>query len=57
MNGGVALVRFEGEGSSTLDIVPLEGGTFSVQLIPQISALLLKYDVSPENWIPPPELL
>ena len=45
-NGSIALVNFEGENSHTLDIVPLEGGTFSAQLIPQISALLSKHGLT-----------
>lgn len=45
-NGSLALVRFETESAHTLELVPLEGGTFSAQLIPQISALLLKHDLS-----------
>lgn len=38
--GSVASAQFE-----TLDLVPLEGGTFSAQLVPQISALLKKQDL------------
>src|SRR5438270_606217 len=45
-NGSLALVRFEAESAHTLEIVPLEGGRFSAQLIPQISALLLKHDLT-----------
>jgi methylmalonyl-CoA epimerase/tRNA threonylcarbamoyl adenosine modification protein YeaZ len=45
-NGSIALVRFEGETSRTLDVVPLEGGTFSAQLVPQISALLTKHKLN-----------
>src|SRR6266536_4211252 len=45
-NGSLALVRFEAESAHPLEIVPLEGGTFSAQLIPQISALLLKHDLT-----------
>jgi tRNA threonylcarbamoyladenosine biosynthesis protein TsaB len=39
-NGSLALVRFEGESSHTLEVISLEGGNFSAQLVPQISALL-----------------
>src|SRR5262249_30318992 len=45
-NGSIALVRFAGVNSRTLDVVPLEGGTFSAQLIPQISALLSKHKLT-----------
>jgi tRNA threonylcarbamoyladenosine biosynthesis protein TsaB len=41
-NGSLALVRFEAEASHTLELVSLEGGNFSAQLVPQISALLSK---------------
>ncbi|MBO0911065.1 MAG: tRNA (adenosine(37)-N6)-threonylcarbamoyltransferase complex dimerization subunit type 1 TsaB [Acidobacteria bacterium] len=45
-NGTIALVEF-GEGSPrTLEVVPLEGGTFSAQLVPQISDLLLRHNMS-----------
>jgi tRNA threonylcarbamoyladenosine biosynthesis protein TsaB len=42
-NGSVALVRFEMRNSRTLALVPLEGGTFSAQLVPQIAELLQKH--------------
>jgi tRNA threonylcarbamoyladenosine biosynthesis protein TsaB len=45
-NGSLALVRFEGDSASTLEVVPLEGGTFSAQLVPQISALLSKHNLT-----------
>ncbi len=45
-NGSLALVRFEAESAHTLEIVPLEGGNFSAQLVPQISALLLKHNLT-----------
>jgi tRNA threonylcarbamoyladenosine biosynthesis protein TsaB len=45
-NGSIALVRFDGESSQTLEVVPLEGGTFSAQLVPQISELLAKHNFS-----------
>lgn len=48
-NGSLALVRFEGESSRTLELVSLEGGTFSAQLVPQISALLTKYSLAKSN--------
>jgi tRNA threonylcarbamoyladenosine biosynthesis protein TsaB len=48
-NGSIALLRF-GEGKpQTLDLVPLEGGTFSAQLVPQISALLKKHSFEKED--------
>jgi tRNA threonylcarbamoyladenosine biosynthesis protein TsaB len=45
-NGSLALVRFEAEASRTLELVSLEGGTFSAQLVPQISALLTKHNLA-----------
>ena len=42
-NGSIALVECEPSSSRTLDLVPLEGGTFSAQLVPQMAALLQKY--------------
>jgi tRNA threonylcarbamoyladenosine biosynthesis protein TsaB len=39
-NGSIALVQFEQANPRTLEVVPLEGGTFSAQLVPQISELL-----------------
>lgn len=48
-DGSLALVRFEGKNARTLDIVLLEGGTFSAQLVPQISALLSKHNLAKNN--------
>jgi tRNA threonylcarbamoyladenosine biosynthesis protein TsaB len=45
-NGSLALVRFEAGTSHTLELVSLEGGTFSAQLVPQISALLTKRNLA-----------
>ena len=47
--GSLALVRFEGEKPEVLDILPLEGGTFSAQLVPQISTLLAKHNLSKKD--------
>jgi len=45
-NASIALVEF-GQGSPrTLEVVPLEGGTFSAQLVPQISDLLVRHGLS-----------
>jgi tRNA threonylcarbamoyladenosine biosynthesis protein TsaB len=44
--GSIALVKFEGENARTLEIVPLEGGTFSAQLVPQISDALNRHSLS-----------
>ena len=48
-NGSLALVRFEAESAHTLELVPLEGGTFSAQLVPQISVLLLKHSLTKQD--------
>ena len=42
-NGSLALVRFENESPQKIDLVPLEGGAFSAQLVPQIAELLQKH--------------
>jgi tRNA threonylcarbamoyladenosine biosynthesis protein TsaB len=39
-NGSIALVQCEPGTYQTLDVNPLDGGTFSAQLVPQISHLL-----------------
>jgi tRNA threonylcarbamoyladenosine biosynthesis protein TsaB len=41
-NGGLALVRFDAGQPRVLEAVPLAGGTFSAQLVPQISALVAR---------------
>ncbi|MFZ0957329.1 MAG: tRNA (adenosine(37)-N6)-threonylcarbamoyltransferase complex dimerization subunit type 1 TsaB [Candidatus Sulfotelmatobacter sp.] len=42
--GSIALARGDANGSfEVLDVVPLAGGTFSAQLVPQIAALLTKH--------------
>ena len=45
-HGSIALVRGEANTTSTLEVVPLQGGTFSAQLIPQIAELLSKHGLS-----------
>jgi tRNA threonylcarbamoyladenosine biosynthesis protein TsaB len=46
-NGSIALAQAKPDGScSTLELVPLAGGTFSAQLVPQIAALLSKHGFS-----------
>src|ERR1700687_4335651 len=45
-NGSLALVRFEAGASQTVELVSLEGGNFSAQLVPQISALLSKHNLA-----------
>ena len=42
-NGSIALVRLEQGSPRTLEVVALEGGTFSAQLVPQISELLQRH--------------
>lgn len=44
--GSIALARCEGRGAHVLDLVPLQGGTFSAQLVSQISQLLAKHSLS-----------
>lgn len=45
-DGSIALVRCERESCQTVDVVPLQGGTFSAQLVPQIAALLEQHGFS-----------
>src|SRR6185312_5786065 len=45
-DGSIALVKFEDGTASTVEIVPLEGGTFSAQLVPQISDTLNRHGFS-----------
>jgi len=50
-NGSIALARAPESARHSselniLDVVPLEGGTFSAQLVPQIAALLAKHGLS-----------
>lgn len=45
-NGSIALVRLEQGTPRTLEVVPLEGGTFSAQLVPQISNLLQRHGLT-----------
>lgn len=42
--GSIALAECSAETCEIVEIVPLTGGTFSAQLIPQISALLAKHN-------------
>lgn len=42
-NGSVALARAVSDDISLIESVPLAGGTFSAQMVPQISALLSKH--------------
>lgn len=48
-NGSIALVDCRGETSRSLAVVPLEGGTFSAQLVPQIAALLQKQGLTKQQ--------
>jgi len=41
--GSIALVEFEQGNARTLEVIPLEGGTFSAQLVPQISDALNRH--------------
>jgi tRNA threonylcarbamoyladenosine biosynthesis protein TsaB len=46
-HGTIALARCGPDNAcSVIEVVPLEGGTFSAQLVPQISALLAKHEFS-----------
>jgi tRNA threonylcarbamoyladenosine biosynthesis protein TsaB len=45
-HGSIALARAEPGAFQVIEVVPLVGGTFSAQLVPQISALLAKHGFS-----------
>ena len=45
-DGSIALVKFEQGSARTLEVVPLVGGTFSAQLVPQISELLSRHGLN-----------
>lgn len=46
-HGSIALARCgEGQRCEVIELVPLQGGTFSAQLVPQIAALLAKHGFS-----------
>jgi len=45
-DGSIALVKFEQGNAHTLEVVPLEGGTFSAQLVPQISDALNRHGLT-----------
>src|SRR6266536_5930845 len=48
-NGSIALVRFAAEAPQIIEVVALEGGTFSAQLVPQISCLLGKHGLTKQD--------
>lgn len=45
-NGSVALANCAGESCSVVDVMPLTGGAFSAQLVPQIATLLERHGYS-----------
>jgi tRNA threonylcarbamoyladenosine biosynthesis protein TsaB len=45
-DGSIALVKFEQGNARTIEVVPLEGGTFSAQLVPQISDALNRHGLT-----------
>ena len=49
-HGSIALAHCGPEAAcSVIEVVPLDGGTFSAQLFPQIAALLAKHDLSKQD--------
>ena len=49
-HGSIALAQCQPDGGcEILEVLPLAGGTFSAQLVPQIAALLAKYHFSKAN--------
>lgn len=45
-DGSIALVKCDQRSARALEVVPLEGGTFSAQLVPQISDTLNRHGLS-----------
>jgi tRNA threonylcarbamoyladenosine biosynthesis protein TsaB len=48
-NGSLALVDCTDEACRTLELVPLQRGTFSAQLVPQLAALLQKHGLAKQD--------
>jgi len=48
-SGGIAMARADGEQFTLLESAPIEGGTFSSQLIPLLAALLKKHNLKKED--------
>lgn len=48
-NGSIALARADEHDFQALEVVPLAGGTFSAQLVPQIADLLARHGVSKQQ--------
>lgn len=48
-HGSIALARGDADCFEVLEVLPLEGGTFSAQLIPQIATLLDKHHLKKEE--------
>ena len=45
-SGGLALVSFAADRTAVLEIVPLTGGSFSAELVPQIAGLLSRHQLA-----------
>jgi tRNA threonylcarbamoyladenosine biosynthesis protein TsaB len=49
-HGSIALARCGPETTcAVIEVVPLDGGTFSAQLVPQVAALLAKHDLAKQD--------
>ncbi|HKN36387.1 MAG TPA: tRNA (adenosine(37)-N6)-threonylcarbamoyltransferase complex dimerization subunit type 1 TsaB [Terriglobales bacterium] len=48
-HGSIALARAESDSFEVIEVVPLIGGTFSAQLVPQIAALLSRHGFSKQD--------
>src|ERR1700733_966895 len=49
-HGSIALARCRpGDSCDVIDVVPLDGGTFSAQLVPQIAVLLAKHNFGKQD--------
>jgi tRNA threonylcarbamoyladenosine biosynthesis protein TsaB len=45
-HGSIALAQCESQSCSVIEVVPLDGGAFSAQLVPQVAALLARHGFS-----------
>ena len=48
-HGSIALAQCDGDVCNVVEIVPLAGGTFSAQLVPQVAALLHKHGFAKQD--------
>jgi tRNA threonylcarbamoyladenosine biosynthesis protein TsaB len=51
-HGSIAIARVQPDGGcEVIEVIPLAGGTFSAQLIPQVAALIARHGLSKEDLV------